>query len=119
MSCFHLTALSMRKTKLFHHHGEANALWGILLRAVPDPLAVCLMPDHVHLMHAVDVSSAMLRVMSAFARWRNHAHGATGRVWHPLERVEPLAGGRKFDRSVRYVHLNPCRKQPLVSDPLA
>lgn len=120
MACFHLTALSRRETKLFHDHHEANALWRILLRTVPDPVAVCLMPDHVHLMHALDVSSRLRDVMSAYARWRNHAWGTSGPVWYPLEPAERVKRGKKLQRSVRYVHLNPCRKRrPLVPDPLA
>lgn len=51
-------------------------------------------------------------------RWRNHLEGVSGRLVRPLPPAEAVPEGPKRRRSVRYVHLNPCRAR-LVADPLA
>ena len=115
---YHLTCRSRRGTLAFRTHVEARALWDRVIEAVPDPVALCLMPDHVHLLHARDVHARLGRALSAFARWRNHQRGVKGAVWERQSAPEPVLGEKKLRRSERYIHLNPCRAW-LVKDPLA
>jgi len=93
-------------------------LWRLVFEHVPDPIALCLMPDHVHLLHARDVHRELGLAMSAYARHRNHARGSAGPIWRSQGRPDPVVGAVKERRSVRYIHLNPCRAG-LVADPLA
>ncbi len=93
-------------------------MWKRLFHQVPDPLALCLMPDHIHLLHRRDVSWGLGLALNAYARWRNARRGVHGPVWRRQGPPEPVQGAVKLRRSVRYIHLNPCRAG-LVDDPLA
>ncbi len=93
-------------------------MWRRIWLQVPDPIALCLMPDHVHLLHRRDVHQELGLAMNAYARWRNHRRGEGGSVWRRQEAPEEVRGSLKERRSVRYIHLNPCRAG-LASDPLA
>jgi putative transposase len=115
----HLVARSLDGTLLFRDHAEARALFDILASAFPDAEAICLMPDHVHLV--VPDAGALDRLraaLSGFARWRNARRSTSGPVWRPAPAAEPLPDALHAHRTVRYVHLNPCRAG-LVADPLA
>src|SRR5687768_8844119 len=52
---FHLVAHATSHTFLFHTWAEGLMLWERILTEVPRPEALVLMPDHVHLLHDVDV----------------------------------------------------------------
>ncbi len=114
----HHTCRSRRGTLAFRTHPEARALWDAILHQVPDPMALCLMPDHVHLLHRRDVHQALGRALGSYARRRNGLRGQQGRVWQRQPPPDPVEGTTKQRRSERYIHLNPCRAR-LVADPLA
>jgi REP element-mobilizing transposase RayT len=115
---FHLVARAVHGTVLFRDHVEAAELWAAITRAVGGLVALCLMPDHVHLITERDASAALGHAMQGFAQWRNHHRREEGSVWQRQPPAEDLADEQKVRRAVRYVHLNPCRAG-LVSDPLA
>ncbi len=115
----HHYAVRTRSGRLaIRSHTEARVLWRAILAKVPDPLALCLMPDHVHLLHARDVSPALGLALRGYARWRNRRLRIGGPLWERLGAPEPVKDGLKLRRSERYIHLNPCRAR-LVSDPLS
>ncbi len=115
----HHHAVRSRPSRLaFLSHLEARVLWDTVLREVPDPLALCLMPDHLHLLHARDVGAALGIALRSYARWRNNRMGVRGSLWRRPGPPEPVKGRTKLRRSERYIHLNPCRAG-LVGDPLA
>ncbi len=114
---YHLLLSSVDETLLFHDHVEASALWQRLRQRLPVVLAACLMPDHVHLLLLEDERRRLGDAACAFAQWRNARRGERGRVFDYLPPSEEVSGGQKVRRSVRYVHLNPCRAG-LVGDPL-
>lgn len=104
---------------LFVDWFEAAALWACVVRAAPGLRALCLMPDHFHLLH--DDAELRLRLaaaLSGYTRWLNGRRGPGGALFRPLEEPDRALEGDKQRRSVRYVHLNPCRAR-LVADPLA
>lgn len=114
----HLTARSTPNTLLFRDHVEGRALFDLVAGAFPDADAFCLMPDHIHVIVASDEAGGRLhRVMRGFARWRNTRRRETGVVWAPAPPPEAVRDGHHLRRTIRYVHLNPCRKE-LVADPL-
>ena len=119
MPTYHHVALSLPETRLFDDVVEARALWLATTRSFPDLIALCLMPDHIHLLHPRYVPHRVSRLMSGYARWRNHHRRTPGSVWAPQRPVEEVAEGDHRRRMVRYIHLNPCRRKPLVGDPLA
>lgn len=115
---FHLVARAQPGTLLFRTSAEANRLWSAVA-AFPGLQAACLMPDHVHLLlDHPDAARGLGGVMSAYARWRNHHRRARGPVWCAAPAPEPIPDAKHLQRTVRYVHLNPCRAG-LVRDPLA
>ncbi|MCB9683542.1 MAG: hypothetical protein H6735_00715 [Alphaproteobacteria bacterium] len=115
---FHLVARSADGRFLFRTWVEGLALWRRVLRVAPRTVALVVMPDHLHLLHASDNRLELAQALSGYARWRNRARGERGRVFEPLPSAIPIGTGDKRSRAIRYVHLNPCRAR-LVSDPLA
>jgi hypothetical protein len=115
---YHFVAHSVLDRWLFHDWAEAAALWA-RLAALPEPRALVVMPDHVHAVLRVPAVGAFVTALQEYARWRGRHRGeGGGPAWLPVEAPEILAGSKHFQRSVRYVHLNPCR-DGLAADPLA
>jgi len=114
----HLLLSAVEHTLLFRDHVEAGALWVRLRERLPEARAVCLMPDHVHVLHGRDVRRRLGDAANAYAQWRNARRGERGRVFEHLPPTEEVGAGQKARRHVRYIHLNPCRAG-LVTDPLA
>lgn len=104
----------------FNPFADPETAWWCLshLRyALPLTLAVCLMPNHLHLITSArdknEPRNRLARVLSGVTRRAG--------VKHLFERVpdaEPVVNGLHLDRQARYVHLNPCRVK-LVADPLS
>ena len=117
---FHLVARALPDTLLFRNWTEGLMLWRVVTGTFEGEIvALCVMPDHVHLIlpHA-DPSQRLARAMAAFAKARNARRSQRGPVWqtHPTPRAIP--DDSHLRRTIRYVHLNPCRAR-LASDPLA
>ena len=116
---YHYVARARKGTLLFRTWEEGIRLFVMLRVAFRELIALCIMPDHIHILlpHGEGVRR-LGAVMSGYARYRNGLRKQTGmQVWQevpPPEHVEP----DKEQRNIRYVHLNPCRKE-LVNDPLA
>ncbi len=112
----HVVAHAVSRDLLWRSHEEGLALWSRLLVLLP--AALCLMPDHIHLLTDRYDHDAFVRLLSGYARWRHHRRGGQGRVWLPHP-VPVLPGGPlHLQRTHRYIALNPCRDR-LVADPLA
>lgn len=105
----HLLLSAEEHTLLFHDHVEARALWVRLRERLPEGRAVCLMPDHVRVLHPSDPRRALGDAAGAYAQWRNAYRGQRGRAFAPMPPTEPVSPGLKARRHVRYIHLNPCR----------
>ncbi len=114
---YHFARRSLRGTLAWCTHDEARALWDQVLRHVPDPVALCLMPDHVHLLHRRDVRRSFGKALEGYAKWRNARRHVSGRAWQRSSGPSLVEGRVKLRRSIRYVHLNPCRAG-LADDPL-
>lgn len=115
---FHLVARVEGRALAFHTSSEAHALWDRLVRGVPGIVALCLMPDHVHLLATGDVRRSFGGALSGYARWRAARTGRSGPLFGRSPLPSPIEGNEKITRSERYVHLNPCRAR-LAPDPLA
>lgn len=116
---YHFVARAVGYSLLWRDAQEAAALWRILVRTFPELIALCLMPDHIHLLlpHP-DTAGRLARAMAAYARWRNHHRRARGAVWERHPPGEHLPDEKHERRTVRYIHMNPCRAR-LVRDPAA
>ena len=114
---FHVVAHTVRGRLAIRSWEEGCALWRALGRHVRRPAAVCLMPDHVHVLHRNDIRRQVMRGLADFAQWRNHRSGASGPLWTPAPEPDSVLSPVKIRRSVRYIPLNPCRAR-IVRDPL-
>lgn len=115
---FHVIARSIERQLLFRTWAEARVLWDTVVGASPGLTALVLMPDHLHMVHPVDVHLRLAAALSGFVRWRNHQRGESREVFLKLLEPRQLWDDTIVRRCVTYVHLNPCRRQ-LVPDPLA
>lgn len=104
--------------RLFHTWEEGCELWRRLAAAMSGLRAMCVMPDHVHVLHEGDVRRALGDAMSGHARWMNAREGRSGALLRRSPPPSPVVGRDKLRRDIRYIHLNPCRAR-LVRDPLA
>ncbi len=114
----HFAVKALPHTLLFRTWEEGLELWHRLVRAAPGAIAICVMPDHIHVLHARDVTASLRAAMSAYARWRNARRGESGPVWQALPPPTTPTGKLKRWRDEKYVHKNPCRAA-LVRSPLA
>lgn len=114
----HASPRAARGTLLFRTWAEARALW-LRLVAGPRFLSLALMPDHVHV-QLTDASQVapLAMALRSYARWRNAARGESGAVWEHGGRPTEIRGKDHVQRTIRYIHLNPCRRG-LAADPLA
>lgn len=114
---FHIVAHTVRGRLLFRTWPEGLEVWRTILKVVPHPDAVCVMPDHIHLLCPVDVRARLGRALGGLARRRNANDLQRGPLFRRLPAAEPVPRN-KLQRVRRYIHLNPCRAG-LVDDPLA
>ena len=117
---FHLVAHARRGHLLWFRESEGAALFEQLLRAFPEAVALCVMPNHLHLvLPHPDPGRRLGAALSGYTRWRNAYRGRrVANLWEPSPPAELLPDASHVRRTVRYVHLNPCRAK-LVADPLA
>lgn len=115
---FHLVARTPPGRLLFRTHVEAAALFVRAAATFPDNESICLMPDHLHLVVQQENHGRLRALMSRYARWRNTWRGEAGTVWQRHPAPQPIPDAKHLRRTVRYVHLNPCRAG-IVDDPLA
>lgn len=115
---FHLVAHARETKPLFTDWSAGRALWDILSAVLHEPVAMLLMPDHVHLITRSDERAALIEAARAYSRWASWNRNQRGPLWEPVPEAEPLVDEQKRRRAIRYVHLNPCRAG-LVDCPLA
>jgi hypothetical protein len=95
---------------------DAAALWTRLRPLASGCEAMCLMPNHIHLLTTRQIRGPLAQVLAGHARSLNHAGGRVR--LESVPHCEPCEDPKKIRRQARYIHLNPCRAR-LVEDPLA
>lgn len=94
---------------------EGIELWRIVVRACIGARAVCLMFDHIHVLHQARLERRLGRALSGHTRMRLHRGDFPG--WGAVSTTGLLTDPKKIRRSERYIHLNPNRAR-LVAGPL-
>lgn len=118
----HLVARAAEGARPLRARSACADLWS-RLGVRFDVVACALMPDHVHLFARVERAGA-LRIFAQIL-WsfraraaRRAAHDCTSFEWEPLPQPERVRRDpRHVARTIRYIHLNPCR-DALCDDPL-
>ncbi len=114
----HLALHARPFTWLVRDHYEMVALWE-RLAGLGQVHAMVIMPDHAHVLLPRLEYPELLGAKSGFARWRNRRRGDPGGpVWVVSDAPAVLKNREHYERTRRYLHLNPCRAR-LVADPLA
>lgn len=116
---FHHVARSVRDRLLWYRDVDGVALFDGIVRTFPELVALCVMPDHVHLiLPHPDPDNRLYRALAGHARRTSARCGLPGPLWEPHPAPVHLPDDKHARRTIRYVHLNPCRAN-LVTDPLA
>lgn len=116
---FHHVARAEGRRLLFTTWDEGLHLWRAVLQACPRPLALCIMPNHVHLLSPTPCAAALGRALSGFSRRWHDRHGTAGVLFDRSPPPEEVGQDVQKRRRVhRYILLNPCRAG-LTPDPLA
>ncbi len=115
----HYVARARQGTLLFRTWEEGLRLFAMIRAAFPELIALCVMPDHIHLLLPHGEGLRRLgAMMSGYARFRVALRPGGGSSVGQEAPLPELVEEDKEQRNIRYVHLNPCRKG-LVDDPLA
>jgi len=114
---WHLVARTVRGRLLAADNHQAGEVWGLLRRVVPGTEAMCVMPDHVHVVVPSDGRRPLAAALSGLARSRNAREDRRGALFRPLPDAQPVQDQQKLRRLIRYIHLNPNRAG-LANDPL-
>src|SRR5687768_13162073 len=112
---YHLVARTRSSYRPFTERSHCIYLWGILQRAFPEIAAAVLMPNHLHLLATGEPKDLHLKLQQTVRVFsRNRFSGQN--VWESVPEPNPIADPHHLLRHIRYVHLNPCRKE-LCSEP--
>lgn len=114
----HFVARTHGNLLIAHDVTEMSELFHRIRRSIPGIESLCVMPNHLHMLHARDVRARLASTLGGYVLWRNHRRGESGGLFQPLPEGEPLVDAEKIRRAMRYVHLNPCRGR-IACDPLA
>jgi putative transposase len=117
--CYHVINRGVAGLEVFHEQADYRAFLDMMAegneRLPMRLLALCVMPNHFHLVlrpHGDgDLSRWMHRLMtSQVARYRGeHEQGGLGHLWQGRFKAFPVQGGRHLLRVMRYVEANPLR----------
>ena len=112
---FHLVIRTAESRPLFHDPDIASdTLNGILTGSVAresDLYAVCLMPDHVHLLQGVTHVNLvdLIRRWKTFTTNRLHQFGISGDVWQRSFYDHGMRNGEDLVTTAHYIVANPLR----------
>lgn len=92
-------------------------LWQRLQIRFPSVWACVLMPDHIHLILETSRPRVARRILAIEARAACRIYFPGDRIWARSPEPECIPNSLHLKRTIRYVHLNPCR-EGLARDPL-
>lgn len=113
----HWVARTNGKHEPFQDRHLCQLTWRMLRQIFPDAIAAVLMPNHIHILASVceDDSRRKKRLSGALSVIAKK-YGRPS-LWQPVPEPEVISHRDKLSRQIRYIALNPCRKN-LCSDPL-
>jgi len=116
-STYHFVASAHPGLTPLSNDAVCARLWQRLMLRFPEAWAAVFMPDHIHLIIETDDPIEARRLIAIEARAAGRAFYPGKAIWAPLPLPERLNNSGHLSRTIRYVHLNPCRER-LASDPL-
>jgi putative transposase len=115
--CYHVLNRSNKKARIFHERADYEQFLALIHRAqarihVPI-LAVCLMPNHFHLVvrprHADDLARWAQWAFTTHVRWHHAKYKTSGRLWQGRFKAFLVQQDHHLLTVVRYVERNALR----------
>jgi REP element-mobilizing transposase RayT len=115
----HHVARAVPDRLLFTRTTDAQRLFALIATTFPELVALCVMPDHFHLIlpHS-DPRNRLHDVLAGYAHGLFQRRGLSGPLFRARSPPTAIADDKHVRRTIRYVHMNPCRAR-IVADPLA
>jgi putative transposase len=115
--CYHVMNRGNNRSAVFSSPGEYSAFVGLLRAAQErvrlDLLAVCLMPNHFHLVvtprQSADIGLWMHWLLTTHSHRYHLRHGTSGRVWQGRYKAFPIERDQHLLTAMRYVERNALR----------
>jgi REP element-mobilizing transposase RayT len=114
---YHAVARTRHQSVPFKDLNSARKFWNLIGNHFPSASAVCIMPNHLHLItqgEPKEISDQLQMTLHLTSKSLLLGSGVFEAV--PTPRLIP--DQHQLLRQIRYVHLNPCRAK-LVTDPLS
>ena len=113
---WHVTTRGVERRRVFLDRGDARAFLRLLNRAVSalelDVHALCLMPNHYHLVvesRRESLSRALHRVNGVYAETFNEKYGRSGHLWGDRFALWQIRQDDHLGSACAYVLANPVR----------
>lgn len=114
---YHVLNRGNNRSIVFHEPSDYRAFLHLMRRAQEriqlDVVAVCLMPNHFHLVvsprRGADLSRWMQWLLTTHSHRYHSVHGTTGRVWQGRFKAFPIERDHHLLTVMRYVERNPSR----------
>ena len=111
-SWYHLAARTRGHHSPFWKRHYAVPLWRRLRRSFADQtLAAVLMPDHIHLLVESARPSHIKRQLACELRGFTRQAFPGSELWQEVAEPHEITDRVKLETTIRYIHLNPCRKR--------
>jgi putative transposase len=115
--CYHLLNRANKRAQIFHTDEDYSQFLALLARAQErlelPVLALCLMPNHVHMVvqprSATDLARWTHWVFTTHVRWYHAKYDSTGRVWQGRFKAFPSQDDHHLLTVMRYVERNALR----------
>jgi putative transposase len=112
--CYHVINRGNQKARVFHCDSDYAAFIGFMLEAqdrIELPLlAVCLMPNHIHLVvrpcRDCDLAKWMSWLFTTHVRRHHRKYGTTGRLWQGRYKASLIQRDQHLLTVLRYVERN-------------
>ena len=122
---YHVAFRGNERRLLFHDDADRARLLAALADRIPGHdirlYLYALMPNHVHLMvetPRANISAFMGSLLTSYATYFNRRHRRAGHLTQNRYMSVAVQGDTHLLRLSRYIHLNPVRVNPLLSEPL-
>ena len=115
--CYHVINRGNNRATVFAGPGDYAAFTQLMGEAQSrcrlSLLAVCLMPDHFHLVAAQDSADGISRwlhwLLTTYGIRHHGLHGSCGRIWQNRVKAFPIEQDEHLLTAMRYVERNPLR----------
>jgi putative transposase len=115
--CYHVLNRANKRALVFHERADYEQFFALVARAQSrltlPILAMCLMPNHVHLVvrpaTSVDLARWMHWVFTTHVRWYHAKYATTGRVWQGRFKAFASQDDHHLLTVMRYVERNALR----------